>query len=329
MRQASYADDLRASLQLFRDCDDPAGIATCLASLAAIEAGRGDHDRAVTMIEEATQHATRAGDEATLALVLALGVTAAQTHAEMARRAETAAAYARRVGDVHHLGIVCSVTGYKAIAQGHYREALHWLDEGMEAVRVLGNARSVFYFAGNQGLARLFLDETDEAARAFGDALAVCADAAAQNIVDECLLGLAAVAARRGILNRAARLAGAATAHRTAVRVHDEEVVSSRLINGILAPARDALGPDEWDRLAREAASLSVDEAIELALAGEGRAPPSRPDHAGESGARTTQAGRAPRTALPGLRASARTAKPETPAADEVRARREGAAGFL
>jgi hypothetical protein len=128
------------------------------------------------------------------------------------------------------------VTGYKAIAQGRYREALHWLDEGMQAVRVLGNARSVFYFAGNQGLARLFLDETDEAARAFGDALAVCADAAAQDIVDECLLGLAAVAARRDDLNRAARLAGAATAHRTAVRIHDEEVVATRLIDEILAP---------------------------------------------------------------------------------------------
>ena len=115
------------------------------------------------------------------------------------------------------------------------------------------------------------------AARAFGNALAVCAEAAAEDIVDECLLGLAAVAARRDDLNRAARLAGAATAHRTAVRVHDEEVVSRRLIDDILAPARDALGPEKWDRLARDAASLSVDEAIELALAGDDRTPLSRP----------------------------------------------------
>ena len=229
------------------------------------------------MIEEAAQHATRAADGATLALVLALGVTTAPTYPEMARLTEAAAAYVRRVGDVHHLGIVCSVTGYKAIAEGHYREALHWLDEGMRAVRVLGNARSVFYFAGNQGLARLFLGETAEAARAFSDALAACADAAAQNMVDECLLGVAAVASRRGDLTRAARLAGAATAHRTSIRIHDEEVVSSRLIDGILAPARDALGPEEWDRLAQEAASLSVEGAIELALTGDGRAPPSRP----------------------------------------------------
>ena len=277
MRQATYADDLRASLQLFRDCDDHAGIATCLASLAVIEAGRGNHERAGTMIEEAAQHATRAGDEATVALVLALGVPTAPTYPETARRAEAAAAYARRVGDVHHLGIVCSVTGYKAIAQGHYREALQWLDEGMQAVRVLGNARSVFYFAGNQGLARLFLDETDEAARAFGDALAVCADAAAQDIVDETLLGLAAVATRHGDLNHAARLAGAAMAHRTSIRIHEEEVVSSRVLDDILAPARDAFGPEKWDRLARDAASLSVDEAIELALAGDDRAPLSRP----------------------------------------------------
>jgi len=277
MRQASYADDLLASLQLFRESDDPVGIATCLASLAVLDAGRGDHERARTMIEEAAQHATRAGDEVALAFVLAFGAMTAPTYAEMVRRAEAAAAYARRVGDVHHLGVVCSVTGYKAIAQGHYREALHWLDEGMEAVRVLRNARSVFYFAGNQGLARLFLDETDAAAEAFGDALAVCADAAAQDIVDECLLGLAGVASRRGDLTRAARLAGAATAHRTSIRIREEEVVSRRLIDEILAPARDALGPEKWDRLAQEAASLSVEEAIELALTGDGRIPPSRP----------------------------------------------------
>jgi predicted ATPase len=277
MRQASYADDLRASLQLFRECDDPGGIATCLASLAQLDAGRGDHERAGTMIEEAAQHARRADDEVTLALVLAFGAITAPSYAETAPRAEAAAAYARRVGDIHHLGIVCSVTGYKAIAEGHYREALQWLDEGMRAVRVLGNAQSEFYLAGNQGLARLFLDETDEAARAFGDALAVCADAAAQDMVDELLLGVAAVAARRGDLDRAGRLTGAATAHRAAVRVHDEEVVATRLIDEILAPARAAFGPEKWDRLAQQAASLSIDEAIELALAGDGRAPPSRP----------------------------------------------------
>jgi predicted ATPase/DNA-binding SARP family transcriptional activator len=276
MRQAGYADDVRASLQLFRDCDDAAGIATCLALLAPLEAGALDHERARAMIQEAEQHAKRAGDETTLVTVLALGVSTAPTHAERTQRAEAAAAYARRVGDVHHLGIVCSVTGYKAIAEERYREALRWLDEGMQTVRVLGNARSVFYFAGNQGLARLFLDETDEAARAFREALAVCADAAAQDMVDEPLLGLAAVAARQGHPDRAARLAGAATAHRATFRIHEEELVSNRLIDGMLAPARDAFGPEQWDRLAQETASLSMDEAIALALSSDDRAAQSR-----------------------------------------------------
>jgi predicted ATPase/DNA-binding SARP family transcriptional activator len=277
MRHASFAEDLGASLQLFRDCDDPGGIATCLALLASLAAGARDHERARALIEEAEQHAKRAGDETTLAIVHALGVSTASTPAERARRAEAAAAYARRVGDVHHLGIVCSTAGYSAIAEQDYREALRWLDEGMRAVRVLENARSVFYFAGNQGLARLFLDETDEAARAFNEALGVCADAAAQDLVDEPLLGLAAVAARRGQPTRAARLAGAATAHRTAIQIHEEELVMNRLRDGILTPARKAFGPDAWDRLAREAASLSVDQAIELGLGGDDRVASTRP----------------------------------------------------
>ena len=282
------------------------------------------------MIEEAAQHATRAGDEATLALVLALGVPTAPTYPETARRAEAAAAYARRVGDVHHLGIVCSVTGYKAIAQGHYREALHWLDEGMQAVRVLGNARSVFYFAGNQGLARLFLDETDEAARAFGDALAVCADAAAQDIVDESATGprRSRHAPRRPEPRGPARGRRDGSSH-----VHSNSRGRSRL-----EPA-DRRHPRPRTRRLRtgEVGPPRPRRGVAFGRRGDrARARRRRPRPAisavNHAGIRSSPAQAGPGTRTPPFLVSARVRaqpKHETPAADEVRARREGAAGFL
>jgi hypothetical protein len=79
------------------------------------------------------------------------------------------------------------------------------------------------------------------------------------------LLGMAALAARRGALPRAARLAGAASAHAMPRRT-EEARVWTRLDNQFLAPAREQLGERAWRRAAREGASLTKLEAIDLAL---------------------------------------------------------------
>src|SRR4051794_16617769 len=117
----------------------------------------------------------------------------------------------------------------------------------------------------NRGLARLFLNEIEEAGQEFGDALAICRAAGREDIVDETLLGLAAVEASRGALARAARLAGAAKRHETK-RSGTEDAVWSRL-NDIVAPARERFGVVRWDDAEGEGAVLSVRDAIDLGLA--------------------------------------------------------------
>jgi hypothetical protein len=84
---------------------------------------------------------------------------------------------------------------------------------------------------------------------------------------DETLLGLAAVEASQGDLERAARLAGAAHGRETADRSVDENRIWDRLYDEILTPARDRYGAESWDRAAGAAGLLSLEEAIDLALA--------------------------------------------------------------
>jgi predicted ATPase/class 3 adenylate cyclase len=264
----AFRSDLEASLALYRADDDAAGVASCLGHLAVADSWVGRHEEARLLSDEALQFAERSRDALVLARAFAESAQVAATYEDAAARATVAATRLAQVGDIYELARICGLTGYKAIANGHYRAALDWLDRALEAARGLkDNARSAFFIRGNQGLAWLFLDDLDEAARAFCDSLAACREAGTQHLVDETLLGLAAADARRGDLARAARLCGAAGAHETVGRSREEDVIWSRVFVKHLTPARLRYGPARWDAAEQEGASLTVDEAIDLALA--------------------------------------------------------------
>jgi predicted ATPase/class 3 adenylate cyclase len=258
--------DLQASLELYRACDDAGGIAACLDHLAFAETWLGNYDEATALSEEAVRYAERAQDEAAIASARAGWAMSGSDYEEVARRARSAMPYLHRVGNLRELARVCTTTGYVAIAENRHHDALAWLDEALDAARRLDDPGSLFIIQGNQGLARLFLHELKDAGQQFCAALAVCLEAGRENVVDEALLGLAAVEASRGQLARAARLTGAAKAHQVRHGFVDEQIVWSRLIDDILDPARDRYGPERWDLAEREGAALTIHDAIDLAL---------------------------------------------------------------
>jgi non-specific serine/threonine protein kinase len=259
--------DFAAGLALFRACDDPVGIVSCLSHLAIGEATHGSLRLAADLADEAIAHAERAGDPRALGFALAAGTIAAEGQEATAARAKTTIAHLEAAGDLDGLAYLCIILGYGAIAGGRYENALDWLATGLRAAQELQDPFAVFTVRTNQGLARLFSEQLHEAADAFCDALAVCRAAAAEELVDETLLGLAALEVARGDTGRAARLAGAAAAHETTVRSLDEDAVWARLHNEFLTPARRRHDTDGWDNAAREGAQLSVPEAIDFALA--------------------------------------------------------------
>ena len=195
--------------------------------------------------------AERTQDETTLGRALAESAEVAADYDDASRRASIAVTHLDRIGDLLELARTCTLTGYKAIADGHYRAGLDWLDRGLEAARLVKEDRqSTFFIRGNQGLAWLFLDELDKAAQGFRDALAVCREAGREDLVAETLLGLAVVSARRGELTRAAHLAGAARANGTPEPNRNEDSVWSRLSEhshsrGRLAAPRVGTAPSE------------------------------------------------------------------------------------
>ena len=274
-RSTQIREDYEASLRLFRACHDAAGTATCLAHLVWVELWRGNLERAAELADEAISIARRTHDDSLLAFVLARSALARPGYTACADRSEVAVAQLRAVGDLVGVVHTCGNVAYLAIAERRYPEALGWLAAAFDAARRLGDPNAAFMIRTNLGLAQLFLDELDAAASAFCDALALCRDAGAEDVVDETLLGLAAVEALRGDFDRAARLAGGAISHQTAERNVEEDAVWSQLLE-ILHAARERSDRDTWDRAASQGAALTVHDTIDLALA-HGRFVPPTP----------------------------------------------------
>jgi len=234
--------------------------------LIQTEVGKsGDVAEADALSEDALRAAGDARDDAAIARARAEHAVVAPWYADAAQRARAAAADLERVGDVLELARLCSMTAYTAIREREYREALVWLERGLDAARRLDGPQAVFFLRGNEGVARLFLGDLEAAEAAFGEALRVCLAANCEDVVDETLLGLAAVSARRGDLARAAWLTGAAQRHQMSSRNADEAAVWARLNDELLVSARERLGGEEWDHGVARGAALTVREVIDAA----------------------------------------------------------------
>jgi hypothetical protein len=117
-------------------------------------------------------------------------------------------------------------------------------------------------------MAALLTGEIDTARGAFRDQIQLCRELAVLPAASRGLRGLAAVAAAREDLDRAARLVGAAAAHLHGQREHPAD---ARLARIFLEPARARSGASAWDAAAREAGALSFEDAIAFALEDDGR----------------------------------------------------------
>ena len=265
----AYRHDLEAALELFQACGDAAGVAMSLAHLCYVDSWAGQSDAAAARSREALDWAERSGDRLALATAHVESVAAAAGYDETAARAGAAAPYLRQIGDFSGLTFTCSVTGFRALGAGHFGEALNWLDDGFEAARSIDDPQAVRHVSANRGLAKLWLGDLDGATSALADALALTREAGAEHMVELPLLGMAAVAARRGAASRAARLAGAASAHAMPRRA-EEEWLRTRLHDEFIASARQRLGERAWLHAGREGTLLTLSEAIDLAL-GQGR----------------------------------------------------------
>jgi tetratricopeptide (TPR) repeat protein len=250
------------ALALAREAADRAVIAEALLALAGIEmAASHPQRRRRELAEEALIYARDVGDDRLVASALfelALSLPAEQADAEL----EEAAAALRQISSSRVLTILYSNASYNAIKAGRPKRARPLLDRALPLARDLDEPLTLALVYGNVGLEALFIDDLDRAQDAFDKQLRLCSEQVVPHFAGEPLGGLAAIAARRGDPERAARLLGAATATGP---VGDADV-NAQLEEHFFEAARARHGPQGWRRAYAAGAEMSFDEAVGFAL---------------------------------------------------------------
>ena len=246
------------ALALSRRAGDPAGIADALMHLGQVNPDDGERARAAA--EEALPYARDSGDQGLIADALSLRLLSLPIVDVDAEIGETAALY-RKVGDVHGLASLYNNAGYVAIEQGSYECAAAYLDEALVLAETTGEQLRVMLAFENLGLASLFMANLERAMARFAEGLRLCREHGVPWAGAEAIAGVAAVAARQGESERAARLLGAAES-----LASSQNAVGLRLEQEFYSPARERIGETRWGTAYAEGARLSFDEAVSLAL---------------------------------------------------------------
>jgi predicted ATPase/DNA-binding SARP family transcriptional activator len=262
-QRESFRADLQAALEHFRATDDAVAIAECLGQLAYGHAWVDEYEVGVRLADDAVRFAERSGDDRALARALQNRALVSEDFDAMAAAARPALAVLRKGGHLHDLSGLCSTTGFVAVAERREREAIPWLEEGIDAARS-SSSEELSVALGNLGLAKLFLGDLDGAEVALVEAVVSRSWSVTDPRVDETVLALGAVYALRGDVDRAAVLAGVAAAHPTPGRHSDEELVLHRLIDELLAPARARAAAAAWEQAAARGAAMKVRDLVEF-----------------------------------------------------------------
>jgi predicted ATPase/class 3 adenylate cyclase len=247
-----------------RELGEPLLLASALQFHAVCESlTSGRRDILNALADEALNCATAAGDGWQIALACEAKARAASTAAELRERVERAVSLLDGVGNIYYPALLLVSAQYLSLNNGDDRDAKDFVERAGPVVRELDNPSLWMAQQGNRGLASLFTGDTDTARDAFAEELKLCRELAYRSVTSEGLRGLAAVAAVQGDDHRAARLVGAAAAHRYG---HPEDPVEVRLNARFFASARTRHGADKWDAAAREGSGLRLEDAIAFAL---------------------------------------------------------------
>jgi hypothetical protein len=203
------------------------------------------------------------GDPGLIALAAYASALAAGDWRELRARVERAALLLEQAGDAFHLADLFHIAGYRALWSASDDDAAELLARAVALTRELDEPYLWMLVRGKWGLAALLRDDMAGAAAAFRELLELARELVVLPVAFEGLRGLAAVAAHRGDLDRAARLYGAAGMHRYAEPDHPVDV---RVHDTFFAPARARYGTEAWDIAARAGAALDFRHAITYAL---------------------------------------------------------------
>jgi predicted ATPase len=246
-----------------RALGDTAVLSHALACRAMQQGFEERLDVAAPLADEALSCARATGDPWTIAMAAWARALAEDSAAKLRERVEQAATLLKETGNAYHQATLYQVATHRALCNGSDRDAIEFSARAIPLLREIGQPYQSMLHLRYAGAAALLRGDTDDAWRAFRECLTLGRDLVVLPIAFEGLRGLAAVAAAREDLDRAARLYGAAAAHR-----YDEawDPVDARIDATLLEPARRRRGADAWDAGVREGATLNFEDAISYAL---------------------------------------------------------------
>jgi tetratricopeptide (TPR) repeat protein len=211
------------------------------------------------LAEEALTYAREAGDDRLVALAL-LERAAAIPLEDDTGELDQAAAALRKLGGARPLLALYTNASYGAIKAGRPEAAGPFLAQAVPLARDLGDPVFLAITWGNVGMEALLTDDLDRARSAFEEQVRLCREHVLRHVAAEGLGGLAAIEARCGDPERAARLLGAATA----IGSIGDADVEPQLEERFFAPAR--LRTQHWSQAHTAGAQMGFEEAIAFAL---------------------------------------------------------------
>jgi predicted ATPase/class 3 adenylate cyclase len=221
---------LETEVQLMREANDTPQLARALNSLAIVTRNSGDLRRARELLSEC-----------------------------LIMREE--------LGDPGPISVTTCDLGIVAFDEGNLDEAEACFAKSMEIDRERGDTAGIAVNAGNLAWLALARAEPEHAAPLIEEALDGWLEVADREGLAEALEQSAALAVRRGRAAQGARLAGAASALRDAVRVPWASVYDRERMERELSAMRSALGEDGFVVAYEEGRAMDADAAAQEALA--------------------------------------------------------------
>jgi predicted ATPase/class 3 adenylate cyclase len=262
-RAAEHAAGLAEAEAAARRAGDPVVLAHALHMRSDRAANAGQLDLAEAYADEALEHATRAGDDWTIATVWFSKTMASTTIGDLRERTARAAILLADVGNVRTLADLLSAAAYGAMCLDSDEDAVELISRALPVAAEADRRYGRMMLAGNHGLAALFTGDVGTAREAFRQELTLCRELVVQPFAQEALMGLAAIATVEGDDDRAARLRGAAETFRYGDPVDE---VRQRLATVFFEPARERHGAAAWDAAAAEGRGLTFAQAVAYGL---------------------------------------------------------------
>jgi len=262
------------ALALWQELEDQRGQALVYRQFALGEYSGHVTEQTLPWFETALEHWRMVGDEDGIARALSdLGLAHCVLLGDLAmasRYFDEAEDLCRHTHDEVGLARALRDRGVQALLSGDVLGAVTWLGEADERLRASGRTSFLGGAAFYLGTALCFAGNLDEAVDAYSESLRIHEETGDRLQTSLTVLGLAAVAHRRGDGVRAARLCGASRALQQAFQITVPPAADA-IYQREVAMVLDLIGQERFDAAFAEGSAMTPAEVMTLARAGSQR----------------------------------------------------------